>query len=99
MLGQRSICLSPAPQLCPPDLELDSALHKLPREIQGRKAFSVVRDTSASRLHMEEDLLSRNRPMCSLADGIQLDVEKSSTESSNQTKNRVKQHDFCITRT
>lgn len=62
--------------------------------------FSGVWDTSALRPHMEEDLLSGNRPMSSLADGIQLDVEKSSTEGSNLTKqNQVKQHHLSVTKT
>ena len=77
-MGSRKQCLL--------DLEPDLELHKLPGETGCRKVFSVVWDTSASGLHMEEDLLSGNRPMCSLADGIQLDVEKSSTEGSNLTK-------------
>ena len=75
-----------AQQQCLLHLDPDSELHKLPGETGCRKVFSVVWDTSASRLHMEEDLLSGNRPICSLADGIQLDVEKSSTKGSNLTK-------------
>ena len=94
------VSLPRAQQQCLPDLEPDSELHKLPGETRGRKSFSVVWDTSALRPHMEEDLLSGNRPMSSLADGIQLDVEKSSTEGSNLTKqNQVKQHHLSVTKT